>query len=226
MDIKTKRIFPARLTKPAVIATYRSKAPFYDAWAKLTETKARARSLALADITDGESMLEVAVGTGLNFLELLKRNPSGRIEGVDLTDAMLKRAQEKAKLSGHTNYHLQIGDAYQLSFEDSTFDVLFNHYMFDLLPEEDFVKVLAEFHRVLRPNGRIVLVNMAKGRRWHERFWELLYRISPTLMGGCRGVSLSRHLETAGFTDIKQEYISQLTFPSEVLVAKKLGARC
>jgi ubiquinone/menaquinone biosynthesis C-methylase UbiE len=207
----------ARLDKRNVPATYRKVAPIYDLWARLTESKARDRCLELAAIQDGEAVLEVAVGTGLAFEKILLANPSGRVEGVDLTDGMLLRAERRAAATGLTNYRLGIGDAYQLEFADDSFDVLINNYMFDLLPERDFPEVLAEFGRVLRPRGRLVVVNMANGERWYNGMWPLIYKLSPALLGGCRGVSLLGPLRDAGFQHTRREYLSQATFPSEVI---------
>jgi len=207
----------ARLDKSKVPDTYRKVAPIYDLWARLTESKARDRCLELAAIQDGEAVLEVAVGTGLAFEKILRANPSGRVEGVDLTDGMLSRAERRAAATGQTNFRLGIGDAYNLDFAANSFDVLINNYMFDLLPEQDFPAVLAEFGRVLRPRGRLVMVNMARGERWYNGIWTLIYKLSPALLGGCRGVSLLEHLQDAGFQQTEREYLSQSTFPSEII---------
>ena len=209
----------ARLDKSKVPDTYRRIASLYDTWARLTESKARERCLAMAAIRDGESVLEVAVGTGLAFERILEANPSGRNEGVDLTDAMLARAQRRVSGAGHTNYRLRVGDAYALDFADDSFDALINNYMFDLLPESDFPRVLGEFQRVLRPGGRLLMVYMTAGEHWYNGIWPLIYRINPALLGGCRGVSLVTHLQGAGFTRIERDYVSQSTFPSEVIYA-------
>lgn len=210
----------ARIEKSRVAGVYRKIAPSYDLWARLTESKARDRCLELADIRDGENALEVAVGTGLAFERILQKNPSGRNEGIDLTEAMLARAERKAAKTGSKNYRLRVGDAYQLDFPDDTFDVVINNYMFDLLPEQDFPAVLGEFVRVLRPGGRLAMVNMTKGERWYNGIWERIYRINPALLGGCRGVLLLPYLERAGFVQIRREYVSQFTFPSEIICAK------
>ena len=207
----------ARLEKSKVPATYRKVARIYDLWARLTESKARDRCLELAAIQDGEAVLEVAVGTGLAFEKILDADPSGRVEGIDLTDEMLTRAERRAVATGMTNFRLSIGDAYDLDFADDSFDVLINNYMFDLLPEQDFPKVLAEFKRVLRPGGRLVMVNMTNGQCWYNGIWTLIYEIKPALLGGCRGVSLLGDLQDAGFQQTEREYVSQFTFPSEVI---------
>ena len=209
------------LSKSEVPEVYAAKAPFYDVWAALTESKARRRALELAWVRDGESVLEVAVGTGLAFAELLRRNPNGTTEGVDLTEAMLARARRRAERSPARRWRLRVGDAYSLDFADDTFDLLLNCYMFDLLPEEDFPRVLGEFRRVLRTGGALVLVNMTRARHWRYRLWEALYRRRPAWVGGCRGVELVGPVERAGFTVEAAELISQFGFPSEVILAVK-----
>ncbi|MDH3339484.1 MAG: methyltransferase domain-containing protein, partial [Gammaproteobacteria bacterium] len=211
------RMLDAQIEKGRVVDIYRKIAPSYDLWARLTESRARDRCLELAAIQNGEDVLEVAVGTGLAFERILATNPSGRNEGIDLTEAMLIRAQRKAARSGTKNYRLRVGDAYDLDFPDDSFDVLINNYMFDLLPQQDFPTVLAEFRRVLRPGGRLAMVNMAKGERWYNGIWQRIYRISPALLGGCRSVSLLPQLEACGFRQTRREYMSQLTFPSEIV---------
>jgi demethylmenaquinone methyltransferase/2-methoxy-6-polyprenyl-1,4-benzoquinol methylase len=102
---------------------------------------------------------------------------------------MLSRAKTRAERSGVENYRLRVGDAYDLDYPDGLFDVVVNNYMFDLLPEEDFRGVLGEFKRVLRPGGRVVLVNMTKRGRWYNSVWEVIYRINPGWLGGSRQAS-------------------------------------
>ena len=207
----------AKISKDQVPDVYCKVAWIYDFWALLTEGKARARCLDMAAIQDGEDVLEVAVGTGLAFVDILEANPSGRNEGVDLTAAMLARAEKKARRTGIDNYTLRIGDAYDLDFPDDSFDVLVNNYMFDLVPERDFLTILEEFKRVLRPGGRLAMVNMTEGSRWYNGIWERLYGISPALLGGCRPVSLLPLLQRCGYVNTRREFVSQFTFPSEVV---------
>ena len=208
----------ARVPQKLIPSVYSRIAPVYDIWAYLTETHARKACFAAANVSDGESILEVAVGTGLLFRELLLANPSGLTEGIDLTETMLNRARHKVKnLPGR--YRLRLGDAHRLDFADHSFDLLVNNYMFDLLPQEDFRPVLEEFFRVLKPGGRLALVNMAMSDHWQHKLYQYIYRLSPKLLGGCRGVALSSVLLSAGFTNISVEFVSQLGFPSEIVFA-------
>lgn len=213
-------MLPARLDKPDVVAVYSQTAPLYDLWGALAESQARKQALARANIRNGESILEVAVGTGLLFQEILRANPEGATLGVDLTPAMLAKARSKAERLGAKNYQLAAGDAYDLRFPDQQFDLVLNSYMFDLLPEPDFPRVLAEFKRVLKRGGRLVLINMTKADHWYQQLWESIYRVNPGWMGGCRGVLLAPALQQAGFADLHRETVSQFGFPSEILSAR------
>ncbi len=209
----------AHIKKSRVAEIYRKVAPSYDLFARLTETRAHNLCLELAAIQDGEAVLEVPVGTGLAFEKILSANPSGRNEGIDLTEAMLIRADKRAAKSGSDNYRLRVGDAYDLDFPDNDFDVLVSNYLFNLLPQQDFGAVLNEFKRVLRPGGRLVMINMTKGEHWCNDGWDWLYRIKPAWIGACRGVLILPHVQASGYSQINREYVSQLTFPSEVLYA-------
>lgn len=133
----------------------------------------------------------------------------------------MTRARARAQKSGASGYVLKVGDAYHLPYSDNAFDVVLNNYMFDLIPEKDFVAVLSEFRRVLRTGGRIVLVNMTKGSRWFNAVWEWLYTTRPSLLGGCRGIELTPYVEEVGFEQVRREYVSQLFFPSEVIYGVK-----
>lgn len=209
------------LSKPEVMTAYTRVAPRYDLWATLTESRARRRVVEVAAVRDGEAILEVAVGTGLLFTELLKRNPHGRTTGIDLTEAMLKQARLKAERAGTSNWELRIGDAYAIDYPDATFDAVINCYMFDLIPEDDFGRVLAEFYRVLRPSGRLVIAALARTRRLIYRLWESLYRVNPSWVGGCRGVEMTAAVQRAGFSIERCEAVTQLTMVTEVLRAIK-----
>jgi ubiquinone/menaquinone biosynthesis C-methylase UbiE len=193
----------------------------YDVWGKLTESKAIARAFELADVTDGQTVLEVAVGTGVLFERIVRRNPTGRNIGVDLSAGMLAKARRRLSRLETENYALSIGNAAALEMGSGTVDMLVNNYMFDLLSFEEMDKVLAEFRRVLKPGGRLVLVNMTRGRGFGGGLYDRVYRLFPRLMGGCRGVALSDRLERHGFRVEKREFVRQMLFPSEVILAFK-----
>lgn len=216
----TKRLEEARISQDKIGDLYDGIAPVYDIWGRSTESRARERAIELADIRDGQSILEVAVGTGLAFHEIVRRNPHGVNTGIDLSPGMLERARKRLSRLASSNYSLEPGTAFDLRLPDSSVDTLLNNYMFDLIPFDDMGRILAEFRRVLKRDGRLVLVNMTHGETRPSRIYEFAYRVSPRAMGGCRGVLLSDALEAHGFEVETREYYQQMLFPSEVILAR------
>ena len=118
-------------------------------------------------------------------------------------------------------WNLQTGSAFALPFPDNTFDLVINTYMLDLLPGADSPKVLREFHRVLRPSGRLVLVTFGLGEFWFNRFWFWLAKTFPALLTNWRPVRVDHLIEQIGMGIIHNESVSQNTFPSDITIAVK-----
>jgi ubiquinone/menaquinone biosynthesis C-methylase UbiE len=216
-----QKVLDARIRQEDIGSVYDRIAPIYDLWGRLTESKARHRAIELAKIEDGQSILEVAVGTGLAFSEILKRNPNGTNTGIDLSKGMLARAKKRVSRLPEANYSLKAGSAFQLDIEDESIDILVNNYMFDLIPFEDMPRILEEFRRVLKKGGKLILINMTEGERLGSKLYDVVYTISPRTMGGCRGVKLADRLKKHGFKVEIREYYQQMLFPSEVILARK-----
>ncbi len=207
------------MSQDEIGAVYDKLAGIYDLWGRLTESHARSRAMDLAAIKDGESILEVAVGTGLAFYEIVKRNPHGYNVGIDLSKGMLDKARKRLSELKRGNYVLEMGTAFDLPMENESIDLLMNNYMFDLIPYSDMDKVLEEFKRVLKKSGRLILVNMTESERFGSNLYDFIYTLSPRLMGGCRGVRLTEKLKQHGFTVEVREYHQQMFFPSEIIAA-------
>jgi ubiquinone/menaquinone biosynthesis C-methylase UbiE len=101
---------------------------------------------------NGET-LEVGVGTGLN---LAHYPDTVRITGLDLSPEMLALARERATTLGR-KVELKEGDAQELPFEDATFDTVVCTYSLCSVP--DVERTIAEMKRVLKPGGRLILVD-------------------------------------------------------------------
>lgn len=209
-------------TSPAAIPGFYSRvAPLYELVPPLFESKARRRVLQLAGIRDGEAVLEVGIGTGVQIAELARRNPTGRTAGVDVASGMLDRARRRLSKGRCPGVELHLADARQLPFDDHSFDLVVTTYMLDLLPRDDIPCVLSEFLRVLKPGGRLVVAGMTKGERpWH-RFWDVLYQRGLSLSCNCRGVLAAPLMQGLGFIDIRREYLAQLMLPTEVVSARR-----
>ena len=139
---------------------------------------------------------------------------------------MIAQARAKIEKSGMSNrVHFQPGNARQITYPDETFDILYNSYMFDLIPLDGFAPILTEFERVLKPGGKLVLVNMSKPDS-RKTFFETIYE-KKWVTTPCRPVLMSSYLEPAGFSDIQRFYRANhlrfipLPFGTEIVVARK-----
>ncbi|NUR84796.1 MAG: ubiquinone/menaquinone biosynthesis methyltransferase, partial [Nonomuraea sp.] len=108
---------------------------------------------ALAQLPPGGALLDVATGSGVIALAAARRYPGAAVHGVDFAARMLEAAAAKPGASAVT---WQYADAYDLPFADGSFDAVTHGYL--LRNVEDVERVLAEQHRVLKPGGRVVLL--------------------------------------------------------------------
>ena len=190
------------------------------------ERKPRMAGLDQAGLASDDKVLEVAVGPGLTLVEILKRvHRSNVVFGVDLSPRMLAVSRRRVQAAGYSNVDLREADARHLPFPDNSFDVVFNSYMLDLIPLADMPGILQEFRRVLRANGRLVLVNLSKPDERHrtlgERFYQLLPKTwVPYVAGGCRPVLMAEAVVSAGFVDVHRQFVRNI-IPSEVVAARK-----
>ena len=151
---------------------------------------------------------------------------TGVVDALDLSEAMLSRARVKIENLGLSErVHFKQGNARALPYPDETFDLVYNGYMFDLIPLDGFLPILKEMRRVLKPDGKLVLVNMSKPDD-RKTFYEKIYERGWALMP-CRPVLMSSYLEPAGFTDIQRLYrptrrsIISLLWGQEIVLARK-----
>jgi ubiquinone/menaquinone biosynthesis C-methylase UbiE len=198
---------------------YTRLAPIYGFWGAATEARARERALQAAALRNGESVLEVAVGTGTFFAQLAATPGLAQVTGIDLAEGMIRRASRLLRLQGQGLADLCRADTRALPVASGVFDVLFNCYLLDLLCEDDIRQVLGEFRRVLKPSGRLVALVMARQAKVVNSLWMGLYGLSPSIVGGCRPVPLLELLNAGAWQVDVKEQISQCGFRSALFVA-------
>ncbi|HHN75292.1 MAG TPA: methyltransferase domain-containing protein [Acidobacteria bacterium] len=135
---------------------------FYDRFAGLYDLvfnqvfqPGRVESIGAMDFRQGDRVLEVGVGTGLN----LPLYPAGvRVVGIDLSSPMLKEARRRRRVAdGGARIHLGQMDATRMAFPDDAFDFVYAPYVISVVPHPR--EVVAEMGRVCRPGGKVVIVN-------------------------------------------------------------------
>ncbi len=134
----------------------------------------RRKAVRLAAPLQGASVLDVACGTG-DLTMAFVRGGAAHVIGLDFTPAMLDHARVKAARAGGKAADVQYiqGDAQQLPYAEESFDVV--SIAFGIRNVADPQKAMREFRRVLRPGGRVVILEFSEPSSALVRFFHTLY---------------------------------------------------
>jgi ubiquinone/menaquinone biosynthesis C-methylase UbiE len=151
-------------TREHLIETYRKKAKHYDITSQFypvpgyPQRAHRRRAVQSLGLRRGDSVVDIACGTGLNF-SLIEQliGPDGRIVGVDLTDAMLAQAQRRIETNGWSNISLVQADAAEFDFPTEV-DAILSTYALSQVPECG--DVVAHGAAALSRGGRWVVLDL------------------------------------------------------------------
>ena len=160
--------------------------------------------LALVDLAEGETVLDLGSGGGIDVLLSGKRvGDTGTVYGLDMTDEMLALAQANAREAGARNVHFLKGVIEDIPLPAASVDVVISNCVVNLSPEKD--RVLAEIARVLRPGGRVGISDVVA----EDRLTPADRAERGSHVGCVAGaMSLSEYrsgLESAGLRDIEIE---------------------
>ena len=112
--------------------------------------------VAFGEVREGEVVLDLGSGAGLDLLLAAKKvGPSGRVIGVDMTEAMIERAEANIAAAGLRNVEVRQGIIEDLPVEPASVDWVISNCVINLSPEKE--KAFAEIARVLKPGGRMVV---------------------------------------------------------------------
>ena len=151
-------------TREHLIETYRKKARHYDITSRFypvpgyPQQAQRLQAVQALGLRPGDSVVEIACGTGLNF-SLIEQaiGPDGRIVGVDLTDAMLAQAQHRIETNGWSNISLVQADAAEFDFPTEV-DAILSTYALTQVPKS--AEVIAHGAAALSRGGRWVVLDL------------------------------------------------------------------
>ena len=159
---------------------------------------------ALAQLTPGETVLDLGSGGGIDVLLSARRvGPTGKVYGLDMTDEMLALANENKRKAGATNVQFLKGEIENIPLPDNSVDVIISNCVINLSADKD--RVLREAFRVLKPGGRFAVSDVVtRGEIAPE------VRQSVLLWVGCIAGALEENdyhakLTAAGFENVEIE---------------------
>ena len=205
-----------RVNRPSAQAreSYNSLSCWYDLFTG-SEKRFTDLGIQMLDVQPDESVLEIGCGTGYALVQFSKK--SGKVIAIDLSERMLKIAQSKIK---NKNVGLCQADGLFLPFFKEQFKNIFISFTLELFDTPDMPKVLKEIHRVLKKDGKVGIVSLAKQEKTAVHVYEWFHRRLPVLVD-CRPIYLGSVLMEAGFIVQESMIKTMWGLPVEILVAGK-----
>jgi len=180
------------LDKQTIEKAYARWAPVYDLVFGAVFEQGRHSAIAAAERVGGR-ILEVGVGTGLS---LPYYSPAVRLCGVDISEPMLRKAQQRVSELGLANVEaLSVMDAEHLQFPEASFDAVVAQYVITTVPNPE--ATLDEFARVLKPGGEIILVSRVGAEAGLRRALERWFAPAARKLGWRTEFSFERYARWA-----------------------------
>jgi len=212
----------ADLDKQTITKAYARWAPVYDLVFGAVFERGRHAAIAAAERIGGR-ILEVGVGTGISLPHYSREC---RLCGVDISQPMLRKAQDRVAEYGLSNVEgLWVMDAEHLSFPDNSFDVVVAQYVITTAPNPE--ATLDEFARVLKPGGEIVLVSRVGAEAGLRRALEHWFAPAARKLGWRTEFSFERYARwaerTGGVRLVERRAMPPLGHFSLIRFAKEGG---
>jgi SAM-dependent methyltransferase len=154
--------------------------------------------VAYVGLKPGETILDLGSGGGIDvFLAAKKLGVKGSVIGIDMNEAMIKRAREAANEYGFKNVEFRLGEIEDMPVEDGTIDAIISNCVINLSPDKP--RVFREANRVLKPGGRITVSDIVTEGEIPEEIMRDLNSWASCVSGALPQEEYLKGIEAAGF---------------------------
>jgi ubiquinone/menaquinone biosynthesis C-methylase UbiE len=175
---------------------------------------------ALALLRPGETVLDLGAGAGFDaFLAAGAVGVEGRVIGVDMTPAMVAKAQDNARQAGVSNTEFRLGTIEDLPVESDSIDAVISNCVINLSPDKP--RVFREAFRVLKPGGRLLVSDIVLRAALPERVRTSVEAYIGCVAGAALKGDYLQAIADAGFIDVQ---VLTETDASALLTASCAGA--
>jgi ubiquinone/menaquinone biosynthesis C-methylase UbiE len=175
---------------------------------------------ALADLTEGETVLDLGAGAGIDvFLAAKKVGKGGRVIGVDMTEDMVAKGSLLAGQHGYGNVEFRLGYIEQLPVDSGTVDVVISNCVINLTPDK--LASFKEVHRVLKPGGRILIADLVTAGDLPPDVRASAAAWADCLAGAMAKEAYLETIRSAGFAEVT--VVSESPYEAPDMDARLLG---
>ena len=171
----------------------------------------------VAAISEGDTVLDLGAGAGNDvFVARELVGETGKVIGLDMTDAMVEKARINAEKLGVSNVEFRLGDIEQMPIEKNSIDVVISNCVLNLVPNKQ--RAFSEMYRVLKPGGHFSVSDIVLGRALPDALrkdWEMY---AGCVAGAIEKSSYLQIIRDAGFRNVEVRIEKPISLPKEVLL--------
>jgi ubiquinone/menaquinone biosynthesis C-methylase UbiE len=223
--IPDHNIAPINRPREAAGPAYDRMSNWYDLMTGLSEKRYRKAGLKMLNAKPGENILEIGCGTGHSAVTIARSvEKNGHYLGMDISAKMLEKTRKQLERADMKNRSRCLqADACLFSFDKGSFDAVFMSFTLELFSYDDMLALLKNLHACLKPDGRLVIVNMSKKEHpgLMVKMYEYMHKKFPSMVD-CRPVPIKHLLDESAFQITKRMSMSLAGIPVEISESKPL----
>lgn len=169
-----------------------------------------------AAIKPGDTVVDLGSGAGNDcFVARRLTGESGKVIGIDFTEAMIEKARANAEKVGFHNVEFRFGDIEKMPLSSNVADVVISNCVLNLVPDKQ--KVFAEIFRVLKPGAHFSISDIVLEKDLPQGLLQAAEMYAGCIAGAINKSQYLDIIAKAGFTDITVQKEKQIRVPEEIL---------
>ena len=170
-----------------------------------------------AQIQAGDTVIDLGSGAGNDcFVARHETGESGKVIGIDFTEAMIQKARANAEKLGYNNVEFRQGDIEDMPVSDNIADVVVSNCVLNLVPDKQ--QVIGEIFRVLKPGGHFSISDIVLVGDLPQALQEDAEMYAGCVAGAIQKQDYLGFIEQAGFTNISLQKEKAIVIPDDILL--------
>jgi SAM-dependent methyltransferase len=171
---------------------------------------------AFAQISEGDTVVDLGSGAGNDcFVARHETGPSGKVIGVDFSEAMIEKARLNAEKLGFNNVEFRYGDIEQMPLSNTMADVVVSNCVLNLVPDKK--AVISEIFRVLKPGGHFSISDIVLIGELPDELRKSAEMYAGCVSGAIQKSEYLQFIQEAGFENITIQKEKPIVIPEDIL---------